>query len=121
MTESVSLKPDLGRYGVWTFGAPEPEQATEIEKLGYGAIWVGGSPAGDLSFVEPLLEATETLQVATGIVNVWTAKAAEVADVEAPVPGQGAAHEAVLTAPRARRGRRTGRRAGSGAGTGRPG
>lgn len=92
MTESVSLKPDLGRYGVWTFGAPEPEQATEIEKLGYGAIWVGGSPAGDLSFVEPLLEATETLQVATGIVNVWTAKAAEVAEayhrVEEAYPGR---------------------------------
>lgn len=92
MTESVSLKPDLGRYGVWTFGAPEPKQATEIEKLGYGAIWVGGSPAGDLSFVEPLLEATETLQVATGIVNVWTAKAAEVAEayhrVEEAYPGR---------------------------------
>lgn len=92
MTESVSLKPDLGRYGVWTFGAPEPEQAGEIEKLGYGAIWVGGSPAGDLSFVEPLLEATETLQVATGIVNVWTAKAAEVAEayhrVEEAYPGR---------------------------------
>ncbi|BBY28339.1 LLM class F420-dependent oxidoreductase [Mycolicibacterium sediminis] len=92
MTESVSLKPDLGRYGVWTFGAPKPEHAAEIEKLGYGAVWVGGSPAGDLNFVEPLLEATETLQVATGIVNVWTAKAEEVAEayhrVEAAYPGR---------------------------------
>ena len=44
MTE---LKPGLGRYGVWTFGAVKPEQAVEIEKLGYGAVWVGGSPAGD--------------------------------------------------------------------------
>ena len=92
MTELVSLKPDLGRYGVWTFGAPKPEHAAEIEKLGYGAVWVGGSPAGDLNFVEPLLEATETLQVATGIVNVWTAKAEEVAEsyhrVEAAYPGR---------------------------------
>ena len=60
---------------MWTFGSPTGEQAAEIERLGYGAIWVGGSPAADLAFVEPLLEATSTLQVATGIVNVWTAAA----------------------------------------------
>ena len=77
MTE---LKPDLGRFGVWTFGAPKPEQAVEIEKLGYGAVWIGGSPAGDLNYVEPILERTETLQVATGIVNVWTAPAEQVAE-----------------------------------------
>ncbi|KUI25769.1 LLM class F420-dependent oxidoreductase [Mycobacterium sp. IS-1742] len=79
MTEGVSLKPGLGRYGVWTPGAPTPEQAAEIEKLGYGAVWVGASPAADLEFVEPILEATETLQVATGIVNVWASPAEEVA------------------------------------------
>ena len=92
MTDAVELKPDLGRFGVWTFGAPKPEQAVEIEKLGYGAIWVGGSPAGDLKFVEPILEATETLQVATGIVNVWTAPADEVAEayhrIEKAYPGR---------------------------------
>ena len=92
MTDTVSLKPELGRFGVWTFGAVKPEQATEIEKLGYGAVWVGGSPAGDLAFVEPILEATETLQVATGIVNVWTAKADEVAEsyhrIEKAFPGR---------------------------------
>jgi len=89
MTE---LKPDLGRYGVWTFGTPKPEQAAEIEKLGYGALWIGGSPAGDLEYVEPLLDATETLQVATGIVNVWTAPAEQVAEayhrVEDKYPGR---------------------------------
>jgi probable F420-dependent oxidoreductase len=89
MTE---LKPDLGRFGVWTFGSPTPEQAVEIEKLGYGALWIGGSPAGDLNYVEPILERTETLQVATGIVNVWTAPAEQVADayhrVEDAYPGR---------------------------------
>ncbi|MBO0678879.1 LLM class F420-dependent oxidoreductase [Mycolicibacterium sp. S2-37] len=80
MTEGVSLKPGLGRYGVWTGGAPKPEQAAEIEKLGYGAVWVGGSPAADLAFVEPILEQTEHLQVATGIVNVWASPAEEVAE-----------------------------------------
>ncbi len=83
---------NLGRFGVWAFGAPTPEQAAEIEKLGYGAIWVGGSPAGDLAFVEPLLAATEKLQVASGIVNVWTAPAAQVAEsyhrIEAAYPGR---------------------------------
>ncbi|AEV71271.1 putative F420-dependent oxidoreductase, MSMEG_4141 family [Mycolicibacterium rhodesiae NBB3] len=89
MTE---LKPDLGRYGVWTFGTPTPEQAAAIEKLGYGAVWIGGSPAGDLDYVEPLLDATESLQVATGIVNVWTAPAEQVAEayhrIEDKYPGR---------------------------------
>jgi len=89
MTE---LKPDLGRYGVWTFGTVRPEQAVEIEKLGYGAVWIGGSPAGDLRYVEPILERTERLQVATGIINVWTAPADEVAEayhrVESAYPGR---------------------------------
>ena len=92
MTDAVSLKPDLGRFGVWTFGTPKPEQAVEIEKLGYGALWIGGSPAGDLNYVEPILERTETLQVATGIVNVWTAPADEVAEayhrIEDKYPGR---------------------------------
>jgi probable F420-dependent oxidoreductase len=92
MTDAVSLKPELGRYGVWTFGTPTPEQAIEIEKLGYGAVWIGGSPAGDLNYVEPILERTETLQVATGIVNVWTAPAKQVAEayhrIEDAYPGR---------------------------------
>ena len=92
MTEGVALKPDLGRYGVWTGGAPKPEQAAEIEKLGYGALWVGASPAADLAFVEPILEQTETLQVATGIVNVWASPAAQVAEsyhrIEDAYPGR---------------------------------
>ncbi|WP_166902733.1 LLM class F420-dependent oxidoreductase [Mycobacterium sp. DL440] len=92
MTESLSLKPDLGRYGVWTFGAVQPEQAAEIEQLGYGALWVGGSPAADLAFAEPILERTQTLQLATGIVNIWTADANAVAEsfhrIEAAHPGR---------------------------------
>jgi probable F420-dependent oxidoreductase len=92
MTDAVSLKPGLGRFGVWTFGAVKPEQAVEIEKLGYGAVWIGGSPAGDLNYVEPILERTETLQVATGIVNVWAAPAKQVAEayhrIEDAYPGR---------------------------------
>lgn len=57
-----------------------PEQAKDIEALGYGAVWVGGSPPAELDWVEPILEATTTLQVATGIVNIWTAAAKPVAE-----------------------------------------
>jgi probable F420-dependent oxidoreductase len=86
------LKPELGRYGVWTGGPVTPDQAVEIEKLGYGAVWVGASPAAELSFVEPILEQTQTLQVATGIVNVWSADAKTVAKsyhrIEDAYPGR---------------------------------
>ena len=79
MTTPDTATPDLGRFGFFGMGAT-PEQAQEIERLGYGTIWVGGSPPAELSFVEPLLEATSTLKVATGIVNIWTAAAKLVAE-----------------------------------------
>jgi probable F420-dependent oxidoreductase len=92
MTEGVALKLDLGRFGVWTGGPVKPEQAVEIEKLGYGAVWVGASPKADLAFVEPILQQTETLQVATGIVNIWSADAKQVAEsyhrIEQAFPGR---------------------------------
>jgi probable F420-dependent oxidoreductase len=77
-------KPNLGKFGV--FGHHDlwqrlsPEQLQEIEALGYGAIWAGGSPAADLSWVDPILDATTTLQLATGIVNIWTADAGPIAE-----------------------------------------
>jgi probable F420-dependent oxidoreductase len=72
-------KPDLGKFGVFGRGAT-PAQAKDIEALGYGAIWVGGSPPAALEWVEPVLAATNSLQVATGIVNIWTADAGPVAE-----------------------------------------
>ncbi|MGQ9410071.1 LLM class F420-dependent oxidoreductase [Mycolicibacterium gilvum] len=91
-SEGPSLKPALGRFGVWTGEPVSPDQAVEIEKLGYGTVWVGASPAADLAFVEPILEKTESLQVATGIVNIWTADADEVAEsyhrIEKAFPGR---------------------------------
>jgi probable F420-dependent oxidoreductase len=92
MTDATSLKPDLGRYGVWTGGPVTPEQAVEIEKMGYGAVWVGGSPAAELEFVEPILAQTTDLTVATGIVNIWSAPAKTVAEsfhrIEGAYPGR---------------------------------
>ena len=71
MTDGMPLIRDLGRFGVWTLGPVSPETARAIETLGYGTLWVGGSPPADLSFVEPILQHTQRLQVATGIVNIW--------------------------------------------------
>lgn len=79
MTPSADSKPDLGRFGSFGRGVT-PAQAKDIEALGYGAVWVGGSPPAELDWVEPILEATTTLQVATGIVNIWTAPAKPVAE-----------------------------------------
>jgi probable F420-dependent oxidoreductase len=84
---------ELGRYGV--FGRATlltTERARFLESLGYGTVWQGGSPPADLAHVEALLDATSTLKVATGIVNVWTADAAAVARsyhrIEAAHPGR---------------------------------
>ena len=63
---------ELGRIGIWRHATGlTPELAAEVEALGYRAIWIGGSPGGDLGLAEQLLDATERITVATGIVNVW--------------------------------------------------
>ena len=49
----------------------------EIEALGFGALWLGGSPS--LVEARAYLEATTTLTVATGILNVWRHEPAGVA------------------------------------------
>jgi len=78
MTDAAQ-KPDLGRFGSFGRGVT-PEQAKDIEALGYGAVWVGGSPPAELDWVEPILEKTTKLKIATGIVNIWTADAGPVAE-----------------------------------------
>jgi probable F420-dependent oxidoreductase len=80
MTEAVPLKPDLGRFGVFlAFRSIQPELAAQIESLGYGAAWIGGSPEAELDWVDPALAQTNSLQLATAIVNIWSAPAPVVA------------------------------------------
>ncbi|PXX66556.1 putative F420-dependent oxidoreductase [Nocardia tenerifensis] len=84
---------DLGRFGVWrAYNQFSPEDARELEKSGYGTLWLGASPPGDLSTVEPLLAATETINVATSIVNIWAVPAKDAAEsfhrIEARFPGR---------------------------------
>jgi probable F420-dependent oxidoreductase len=62
----------LGTYGVFRrHSALTPSFAADLERLGYGAIWVGGSPGGDLRVIEDYLDATKKITIATGIVNIW--------------------------------------------------
>ena len=103
MTDAVSLKPDLGRFGVWLpTRSITPELAGQIESLGYAAIWIGGSPDADLAWVDAALANTDSVQLATGIVNIWTAPAPAVAEsfqrIESAHPGRfllgiGAGHQ----------------------------
>jgi probable F420-dependent oxidoreductase len=84
---------ELGRYGIWRRARElTPELAAEMERLGFGAIWIGGSPEGDLQLAESLLAATDRIAVATGIVNMWKTPAEEVAPsyhrIEAKYPGR---------------------------------
>jgi probable F420-dependent oxidoreductase len=83
----------LGRFGVWRGVAQvTPSLAASLEQLGFGALWLGSSPAGDLAIVDELLGATSTLVVATGIVNMWNADPHQVAAsfdrIESAYPGR---------------------------------
>jgi probable F420-dependent oxidoreductase len=86
---------EITKFGIWTSyrGLGEEnagEAAQVVEQLGFGALWLGGSPK--LPSVRPLLEATERLVVATGIVNVWAYEpeilAAEFAELDEEFPGR---------------------------------
>src|SRR5499427_5326394 len=70
----------LGRFGVWRSASlVTPELAVGIERLGFGALWLGSSPAGDLVRADELLGATTTLILATSIVNMWQDRPEDVA------------------------------------------
>ncbi|RMI31969.1 LLM class F420-dependent oxidoreductase [Nocardia stercoris] len=84
---------DLGKFGLWTgWAAFGPAQARDLETLGYGSVWLGGSPPAELPTVAELLAATETLRVGTSVVNIWASPAKRVAEsyhaLEARFPGR---------------------------------
>lgn len=70
----------IGQFGIWR-GASQitPDLAVAVEQSGFGALWVGGSPDADLAVVQESLDATSTLVLATGIVNIWQSPADQVA------------------------------------------
>jgi probable F420-dependent oxidoreductase len=74
---------DIGRIGIWRphhtgFGGLD-----EIEALGYGVLWLGGSPS--VAKAREYLERTQTLGIATGILNIWQHDPADVAAAHAEV------------------------------------
>ena len=72
---------ELGEFGIFRMaGETTPEVAQEVERLGFGALWLGGSPSGDLGSIERLLDATDSIPIATGIVNMWHDPASIVAN-----------------------------------------
>lgn len=91
----------FGRIGIWSSalhgsrvdeaGRKEiAEAVAELEELGYGTLWIGGSPSPDDAAA--VVAATRTVTVATGILSIWdhSAKdvAARIAAVEASARGR---------------------------------
>lgn len=103
---------ELGSFGVWWSGSwkvdghSEVDVPAELESLGYGAIWSsGGFDPGLSPRFGRLLASTSHLAVASGIVNIWSAAPAEVAEavagLEAEHPdrfllGLGVSHSALI-------------------------
>ena len=90
---TARLADTLGRFGIWRATAQvTPELAADLERLGYGALWLGGSPAADLTIVDQLLAATSTIAVGTSIVNMWQSDpdtvARSYARIESGYPGR---------------------------------
>lgn len=77
---------DLGRIGIWTGAldlqpaARAQDAARELERLGFGAIWVPEA-FGREAFTNAavLLAGTSRIVVATGIANIWVRDAAAMA------------------------------------------
>jgi probable F420-dependent oxidoreductase len=74
---------ELGRIGIWRTHRTGPGGLREIEALGYGALWLGGSPSVEQA--REYLERTRTLTVATGILNIWKHEPGAVAAARAAV------------------------------------
>ena len=69
---------DIGRIGIWTgvmdvLPIDEARAAArEVEQLGYGALWIPETVGRDpFLLAAMLLDATETLPLATGIANIY--------------------------------------------------
>jgi probable F420-dependent oxidoreductase len=67
---------ELGRLGIWRRRQDGPGPVAELEALGYGAVWIGSSPA--VEEARPWLEAAPRITIATGILNIWQHDPADV-------------------------------------------
>ncbi|MDA2890229.1 LLM class F420-dependent oxidoreductase [Mycolicibacterium sp. BiH015] len=76
---------ELSGVGLWSsqlrYGNPEEaaEAASELDGLGFTALWIPDVGGPVLDSVENLLSATEKTVIATGILNLWMHEPADVA------------------------------------------
>src|SRR5579871_3036491 len=85
---------ELTKFGLWIGRSVDEAQYGEAARLaqdlGFGALWLGSSPR--LPKLRAMLEATDRLVIATGIVNIWAydpgALADEFAALDADFPGR---------------------------------
>lgn len=104
----------LGSIGVWSGLLRRGERSaalaasTELEQLGYEALWMSGGDRADLKDrILGMLGATKNVVVATGIVSIWTHPAQVIAqethEIKQQYPGRyllgvGISHEHAVTA-----------------------
>jgi len=72
---------DIGKIGIWKSRRTGTDGVREVEALGYGALWLGGSPSVEQA--REYVEVGTTLPVITGILNVWQHEPADVAAAHA--------------------------------------
>ena len=75
----------LGKVGIWMPKRFGTAAVAELEALGYGALWLGVSPSVQEAI--PFLEASSSMTIATGILNVWQHDPGDVAAAHAEVGG----------------------------------
>ena len=83
LDDRYSVAMDLGRIGIWMPKRFGTSTVAEMEALGYGTLWLGGSPSVEEAV--PFLEASTGMTIATGILNVWQHEPADVAAAHAVV------------------------------------
>jgi len=102
------VKPSIGRVGVWSRelryhddrGARR-DAAAELEQLGYSALFIPDAGGDVFGACAEMLDATRSVPVLTGILNIWLHSAASVAAGVASlgprfVLGLGASHESMI-------------------------
>ncbi|MET7898804.1 LLM class F420-dependent oxidoreductase [Streptomyces mirabilis] len=82
----MTLKQEVGSFGIFTheLRSDDPalhneiiEASAELEALGFGTLWLGGSSS--IKHAARVLAATSEISVATGILSIWREAAADVA------------------------------------------
>lgn len=88
--ERAAIRKRIGKVGVWSRSPYfyEAQQATDLAKeaedLGFGSLWIPGFDGGHVfDRCRMAMEATSTLTIATGVVNIWRHEPKDVAETVA--------------------------------------